>query len=259
MAWLCHQFTEAGGVLMESCSVIRIDSKPEIIVDVEGKGPSVSLRGKKLIVHSQWEKLRLLLGHEKSFRRVEKKLDAFPPSLFPFSLHLGVHEEGLPEPLAPCAIIVPDIKASAVDPNPLLLVSSPSGDTQHAPEGKRAITLTKYLKKSPLTMADSELRETAQEMLTSLDGFLPFLRESIDYVNIEKSIELSRQSQEIVSPSYVPRQGAIIGLTTFPHETALNHVFLNGGILRAGLGFEGELLAALDVARTVRMEIKKME
>lgn len=259
MAWLCHEFTAAEGVLMESCSVIRVDTKPEIIVDVEGSGPPVSLRGKALIVHAQWEKLRLLLGHEKFFRRIEKKLDAFPPSLFPFSLHLGVHQGGLPEALAPCAIILPGIKASTVEPNPLLLVSSPLGDTLYAPEGKRAITLTKYLKNSPLTMADSELRETTQEMLSSLDGFLPFLRESIDHVNVEKSIEISRQSQEVVSQAYMPRRGTIIGLTTFPHETALRNVLLNGGILKAGLGFEGELLAALDVARTARKEIKKDE
>lgn len=106
MTWLLKEFTDAGGTLMENCSVIRIDTHPEIIVDVESAGSSETFHGKKLIVSAQWEKLRLLLFHKKIFRRLARKLDALHPTLYPFSLHLGVYAGGLPETLAPCAIVV---------------------------------------------------------------------------------------------------------------------------------------------------------
>ncbi len=248
MTWLCKEFTDAGGTLMEDCSVIRIDTNPEIIVDVESAGSSQTLRGKKLIVSAQWEKLRLLLFHEKIFRRLVRKLDSLHPTLYPFSLHLGVYAGGLPEALAPCAVVVSKETKTTTSQSLVFIVSSRPGETEQAPEGRRAITATVFLKDSPLILADLELKEIAKSIIDTLEDFLPFLRESIDFVNIEKSIELSRRSQEIVNQKYRPRKGTIIGMNTLSPETPLHNVLLTGGILRAGLGFEGEILAGLDAA-----------
>ena len=259
MTWLCKEFTDAGGILMEDCSVIRIDTNPEIIVDVESAGSSQTLRGKKLVVSAQWEKLRLLLFHEKIFRRLVRKLDALHPTLYPFSLHLGVYAGGLPEALAPCAVVVSKETKTTTDQSLVFIVSSRPGETEHAPEGRRAITATVFLKDSPLILADLELKGIAKSIIDTLEGFLPFLRESIDFVNIEKSIELSRRSQEIVSQKYPPRKGTIIGMNTLSPETPLHNVLLTGGILRAGLGFEGEILAGLDAAFLAGKEIQRHE
>ena len=207
MTWLCKEFTDAGGILMEDCSVIRIDTNPEIIVDVESAGSSQTLRGKKLIVSAQWEKLRLLLFHQKIFRRLVRKLDSLHPTLYPFSLHLGVYAGGLPEALAPYAVVVRNETKTTTDQSLVFLESSRPGETEHAPEGRRAITATVFLKDSPLILADLELKEIAKSIIDSLEDFLPFLRENIDFVNIEKSIELSRRSQEIVSQKYRSPKG----------------------------------------------------
>ncbi len=246
MTWLCKEFTDAGGTLMEDCSVIRIDTHPEIIVDVESAGSSQTLRGKKLVVSAQWEKLRLLLFHEKIFRRLMRKLDSLRPTLYPFSLHLGVYAGGLPEALAPCAVVVSKETKTTTSQSLVFIVTSRPDETEQAPEGRRAITATVFLRDSPLILADLELKEIAMSIIDTLDDFLPFLRESIDFVNIEKSIELSRRSQEIVSQKYPFRRGTIIGMNTLSPETPLHNVLLTGGILRAGLGFEGEILAGLD-------------
>jgi len=259
MTWLYKEFTDAGGILMNDCSVMRIDTSPEIIIDMESAGTPLTIRGTKLIASTQWEKLKLLLLHQKVFRRVAHKLDSFRPQLYPFSLHLGVHTGGLPESLSPYAVVVRDENMSATDSNLVFILSTHSGDTSYAPEGKKAITTTVYLKESPLILSDLELKGIANSIIDSLDRFLPFLRESIDFVNIEKSIELSRQAQDIVCQKYRPRRWTIMGLDTFSPKTSLHNVLMTGGIFRAGLGFEGEILAGLDAAILTGTEIRRHE
>ena len=259
MTWLYKEFTDAGGILMEDCSVIRIDTNPEIIVDVESTGSSQTLRGPKLIVSAQWEKLRLLLFHQKIFRRLVRKLDSLHPTLYPFSLHLGVNTGGLPEALAPYAVVVRNETKTPTEQSLVFVVSSRPGETEHAPEGRRAITATVFLKDSPLMLADLALKGIAKSIIDSLESFLPFLRESIDFVNIEKSIEWSRRSHEIVNKKYPLRKGTIIGMNILSPETPLHNVLLTGGILRAGLGFEGEVLAGLDAAFLTGKEIQNHE
>ncbi len=256
VTWLCKEFTDAGGVFMNDCSVMRIDTNPEIIVDMESAGTSLTLRGTKLVVSAQWEKLKLLLLHQKIFRRLLHKLDSIRPILYPFFLHLGVYSGGLPEALAPYAVVVRDETKPVTDKNLVFIVSSRLGETEYAPEGRQAITATIFLKDSPLVLTDLELKGVAKSIIDSLDCFLPFLRENIDFVNIEKSIDLSRRSQEIVTQKYRPRKGTIIGINTISPKTPLHNVFLTGGVLRAGLGFEGEILAGLDAALLAGMEVQ---
>ena len=256
MTWLCKEFVDAGGILIENSSVIRIDTDPEIAVSVESGGSPQTLRGKQLVVSALWEKLRLILFHKKIFRRLLRRLEALHPTAYPFCLHMGVHAGRLPEKLAPCAVVVVDETNTTMFQSPVFLSSSHADDTEHAPEGRQAITATVFLKEPTLVLADLELKRIANSIIDALEGFLPFLRESIDFVNIEKSIELSRCSQEIVCQKYPPRKGTIIGMNTLSPKTPLNNVLLTGGILRAGLGFEGEILAAIDAALLIRKEVQ---
>lgn len=248
MNWLRQRFLDAGGVLMDHCSVMRIDTKPEINIDVENTGGSATLRGKRLIVSTQWEKLRSLLLQQKIFRRLVRKLNALCPVAYPFCLHLGVRAGGLPEQLAPYAVWVRDETKPLTDQNLVYLQTSRSDEKERAPEGRRALCATVYLRNSPMMLTDLELSGVAKAIIDSLEGLLPFLRESIDYVNIERSISLARRSQEMVNQKYRTRKGVMIGVNTLSPITPLPNVFLTGAILRAGLGFEGEILAGMDAA-----------
>ena len=105
-------------------------------------------------------------------------------------------------------------------------------------------------------LTDQELNDVAKAVINSLEGLLPFLRESIDYVNIEKSISLSRRSQETVNQKYRTRKWMTAGVNTLSPITPLSNVFLTGGVLRAGLGFEGEILAGMDAALLAAREGK---
>lgn len=254
--WLRKGVKDAGGELMDECSVMRIDTKPDICVDLEGSGAATTIRAKKLIVSTQWEKLNLLLFQQRTFRRMANRLDLNRPRAYPFCLQMGICGEGIPEKITPYIVVVPDGSKPPRDQNLLFLDVSLPGDTNRAPEGKRAVSATVYLKTSPLVLEDSELKVVAKTIIDSLDWFLPFLRENIDYINIEKSIAIARQSQEVINRKYHVQKRSIIAMNTLAPKTPLPNVILTGGIMRAGLGFEGEILSGMDAASLAGKEFQ---
>jgi phytoene dehydrogenase-like protein len=256
LSWLRKVYIDSGGELLDGYSVMRIDTKPEIIVDVEYAGSASTIHGNGLIVSAQWEKLNLLLFQQKAFRSVVRRLGFNRPNAPPFCLHLGVHEEGLPERMAPYVAVVPDDRIPSRHRNLVFIERSLQGEISRAPEGRRALSVTVFLKESPLVLDDSELKAMAKTMIDALEGFLPFLRESIDYVNIEKSIAVARQSQEIVNQKYRMRKRSNIAMNTLSPVTPLHNVLLTGGIFRAGLGFEGEILSGMDAALLAGKELR---
>jgi phytoene dehydrogenase-like protein len=256
MNWLRKAYIDSGGELLDGYSVMRIDTKPEIIVDVEYTGSASTIHGNKLIVSAHWEKLNLLLFHQKAFRSVVRRLGFNRPTAHPFCLHLGIHQDGLPEKMAPYAAVVPDDRTPARHRNLVFIEKSLPGEVSRAPEGRRALSVTVFLKESPLVLDDSELKGIAKTMIDALEGFLPFLRESIDYVNIEKSIAVARRSRETVNQKYRMRKQSNSAMNTLSPVTPSHNVLLTGGILRAGLGFEGEILSGMDAASLAGKELR---
>jgi phytoene dehydrogenase-like protein len=252
--WLRKGFRDSGGELIDGCSVMRIDTNPDINVDLECSGASKTVRGRNLIVSAQWEKMNLLLFQQKICRSLVNRLGINRPNAHPFSLHMGLREEGIPEKMAPYAVVVPDKNEPARELNLLLLEASMPGDTCRAPVGRRAVSVTVFLPDSPLVLDDFKLKAISQAIIDSLDWFLPFLRESIDYLNVEKSIAIARQSQESVSKRYPAGKRAIIAMNNFSPRTPLPNVFLTGGVIRAGLGFEGEILSGMEASSLIEKE-----
>jgi phytoene dehydrogenase-like protein len=240
-------FLESGGILKDGCSVIRVETEPEAIVDLECEGSSLTLRGKKLIVSAQWEKLELLLPGRKVLPRPNRRFASIRPSAYPFCLHMGVHERGLPENMASYVVVLSDGKGSVTNSDIVFLQTSLPGENDCAPMGRRAITATVYLADSPLRLSDQELKSAATKIIDSLEEFLPFLRDNIDYLRVDQSISLSRKYQEIVNRKYRTRR-SFFGMNTLSSQTRLANVILTGGILKAGLGFEGEVIAGMDAA-----------
>lgn len=246
--WLHKGIVQNGGEVLNGCSVIRVETKPGIIVDLDGAESPTTLRSTNLIVSSKWEKLDLLSGENKRFRRLSHRLGAVSPTAHPFSLHMGIRESVLPEKISPVSVLVREERDSDMVMKWILLEISQPGELTRAPQGKRSVTASVFLHESPLKLTDDELKEIAAGIIDSLDPFFPFLREGIDYINVEKSISFSRQFQEAASLKYHARGGVFSGTTTFSPLTSLPNVYLTGAILKAGLGFEGEILSGLDAA-----------
>jgi len=249
--WLHKGIVRNGGEVLYGSSVIRLDTKPAMIVDLEGAEGPMTIRGTHLIVSAQWEKLHLLSGDKTRPRNLFRRFGSVLPTAFPFSLHMGVRESVLPERMSPLAVLVPERKDNGSDPvmKWIVLEASRPGELKWAPRGKRSVSASVFLTESPLKLTDEELKKISAGIIDSLDPFFPFLREGIEYINIEKSISCSRRSQEAANHKYGVRGGAFSGTTTLSPRTSIPRVFLTGAMLKAGLGLEGEILSGLEAAR----------
>jgi phytoene dehydrogenase-like protein len=128
---------------------------------------------------------------------------------------------------------------------------SAAGDTKRAPHGKRALSATVFLKESPLLLKDEGLKQISNAVFQSLETFLPFLQENLDFLNIDKAIELSRKNQEVVNQKYCMQSCPFLGLSSISNRTHIRNVYVTGGMLLAGLGFEGEILSGINAANSV--------
>lgn len=250
-AWKEHlrrAFMDHGGILKQGCSIIRIETEPNITVDLKCEESTLTLSGRKLIVSAQWEKLELLLPARKVLSGPRCRNASIRSVGYPFCLHMGVHEGGLPELMAADCVVLRNGNGPMTRRDLVFLHLSPVGDTDYAPQGCRALSATIYLADSPLRLSDQELKKEAMGIIDLLETFLPFLRESIDYLRVDQSILHSRKDQEILSRKYHTPKRLFFGMRTFSPHTRLRNVLLTGSILRAGLGFEGEILAGMNAA-----------
>ncbi|HVO67094.1 MAG TPA: FAD-dependent oxidoreductase [Syntrophales bacterium] len=246
------RFDDSGGQIIKNCSVIRINAGRKTDVDVQLTEDTLSkIEGRYLIVSTKWEKLKLLLLNDRKYRRLERTLKSVKSMYYPFTLHMGVTENCIPEKMAAYVAVFINHKSTIVNNNFVFIETSAAGDTKRAPHGKRALTATIYLKESPLVLNDEELRGISKTVLQSLGTFLPFLQENLDFINIDKSIEFSRKNQEVTNQKYCMRYCPFLGMSRISNKTHIHNVYMTGGMLMAGLGFEGEIISGINAADSI--------
>lgn len=251
MGLLKSAFEASGGHLIKNCSVMRVNVGKEIDVDVSIPETLSQIRGRYIIASAKWEKLRLLLLSGRKLRRMERRLKMVKSAYYPFTLHMGILERCIPEKMATYVAIVRDKNRPVMDDNLVLVEISPSECKERAPAGKRALSATVFLKENPLVLTNDDLKEVSQVIFCALEKFLPFLRENLDFLNIGTSIELSRKCQELVNQKYAMKSDSYFGVSGVSSRTPIRNVFMTGGMLWPGLGFEGEILSGLNAANLV--------
>jgi phytoene dehydrogenase-like protein len=251
MRSLRSMFINSGGHWINNCSVNNIDARKEINIDIDTYKKLSTIKGRYLITSTKWEKCGSLLLNDRKFRRLKRRLKSLQVLYYPFTLHMGVHEKGIPEMMAAHVAILGNNGNAETYDNIVFVESSGCGETERAPSGKRALSATVFLKESPLTMSDEELTDISTSIFQSLDAFLPFLKENIDYINVGKSIEIAKKHQGLVNLKYSMDTASFFGLQNISHTTPVRNVFITGGMLLAGFGFEGEIIAGLNAAKAV--------
>jgi len=241
-------FQDMGGEIVSDCSVVRIRTLDENEIDLKAGDDVEKILADRLIVSTKWENLAMILLSERRFQRLGRRLRNARTVRFPFTIQMGVREACLPEKLAPLVAFVNDEKKSVMDQNLIFLQVSRPGDLELAPPGKRAMNVTFFLQESPLRLTNEELQRQILSELDRLDSFLPFLRENIDYLDVEKSIELARRHQEVINSKYSTKPKPFLGIMALTNRTPSPRVFLTGGLLLAGLGYEGEIMAGVHSA-----------
>ena len=244
---LRKRYDELRGESLSGCSITAIRSGAKIEVDIKPKGKPISVVGQELVISAKSPALPGLIAGDKKLSKLAGRLRRVEPAQYPFTVHMGVDNRGLPDRMSEYVIFVPDrLDGDASETGPFLfLESSVADDTGLAPRGKRTLTATAFLARSPRDMADGELKSIGESMLKTLERFLPFLRESLAFMDMDRSIEVSRSYQYIVNPRYRLSGHLLPGLATLPIQSPLRNVLITGGITFAGLGFEGEVLSGM--------------
>jgi len=248
IAKLKQKFEAAGGVIEEH-PVSTLDIERVVKINVETDDDAIpTTYGRNIIISTYYEKFVSLMEENRAFSSVRKRYNRRQPSLYPFTLHMGVNDHCIPERMGIYVIVVPDEAKPLEDGNLLFLEASEPGNTLRAPDGKRAISVTAFLTQSPSGSASENLKKIANDMLKNLGFFLPFLEENIDFINLEESITISKNYRKTVGPKY-GANNPLIGMSFLSNRTPMKNVFLTGDILVPGLGFEGEIMSGINAAR----------
>jgi phytoene dehydrogenase-like protein len=242
---LRKRFEDLRGETLPNAAVESVRAGSRIEVDLRTGGKTVSLMGQELVISAKSPALDRLLSSERKLSKLARRLRRVEKRGYPFTLHLGVDNRGLPDRMGEHVIHLPEPAAAAAEGAFLYLESSVAEDAALAPRGKRTLTLTTFLPVSPVDTDENELKAAADGMMRSVEPFLPFLRESIDFMDPGFSAEVSRRYQQVVNPRYRFSGLSLPGLMTLPIRTPLPNVLLTGGINFAGLGFEGEVLSGM--------------
>ncbi len=141
-------------------------------------------------------------------------------------------------------VVIPDEQGS-LNGRLVFLETSAAGDTGLAPPGKRSLSATVFLDRPPAELADSVLEGVSQTILTRLRGFLPFLAENIDVMSLRDSIRLCRVRAPVLNPKYRFKKMPDLGIFKMTGRTPLKNVFMTGGFMLPGLGFEGEIISGI--------------
>jgi len=246
-----RKFQALGGTLIKGCSVLRLNMNEDIKTDILVDDKALTIAGHDVIISSKWEKFRPIILNDKRFSKYAKKYTTIGNSTYPFTIYMGLHDKGLPDKLAAYSMIISDEKKPLTNTNLVFLETSLRNDTERAPIGKRALSATVFLDDSPLRLNDDNLTCVAEDVLNNIEEFFPFFRQNLDFINIKESIDISRKYQEILNLKYSLKRNTILGVAPISNKTPVKNVYVTGGMLLAGLGFEGEILSGLNAANLV--------
>jgi phytoene dehydrogenase-like protein len=126
----------------------------------------------------------------------------------------------------------------------------PTDETLTA-EARVSLTATVFLSDDPTIWSKENLAVTATSIIDRLDFFLPFLKDNIEFFDLEKSIDISGMSHSVFNPKYKIRNSFITGFAARTNRTWFKNVYLTGASLLTDAGFEGEIISGINAASRV--------
>lgn len=241
-----------GGALIRGCAVERLLTGKEIEVSIREQDRDLILSGRALILSTKWTGLNRLVHDERISRWIAHRAERAGQSRFPFTMHMGVDARAFPEQMARYAAVESEDGPVPLSSCPLIFLEiSAPGDLSRAPQGKRALSASVFLDRSPLEIEKEWLEGLAEAVFDRLRMFLPFLRENVDKIDMEKSIEWSIGMQSCVNGRYRAGRNGLLGFPMRQARGPKGNVVMTGGELLAGLGFAGEILSGLRAANRI--------
>ena len=248
---LIRKIESSGGLYLSQCKISAIEKGKLISVDVTDKdGVPSKISAKKMIVSSKWNGMPILTGPKKKINIA----DWFRPvkiAYYPFTFHLGVTKKCFPEKTARHIAVVSDVNKNIHDNNLIILQLSIPQQHDETPADKIPMTATVFLPNDDEAWTRESLKVQSESIIDRLEFFLPFLRENIELIEIDKSIDMHNDSRQIVNPKYQVRNAFFSGFAAKNNKTRFKNIYLCGASLLTDAGFEGEIISGINAASKV--------
>jgi phytoene dehydrogenase-like protein len=239
------------GLYFSGCKISKIKKGKAIEVEmVDKSGNTSAISAKFLIVSTKWKGMHLLLDGKNKVNFGDW-ISPIKISHLPFTIHLGCARKCIPEKMTRHVAIVPDVEKNIFDNNLIILETSMPSDESLTAEARVSLTATVFLPNDPALWSKENLAVTAESMKDRLDFFLPFLKDNIEFFDLEKSIDISGMSHGVFNPKYSISNSFITGFAARTNKTRFKNVYLTGASLLTDAGFEGEIISGINAASRV--------
>jgi phytoene dehydrogenase-like protein len=248
-----EKFESLGGHVVKDCDIKKVSLGSPLSVEVKIGDDVFIIDGESIITSAKWNKLAPSVLDDKRLsgllRKYRKRESSF---LYPFTFFMGVQERGIPEMMSENVIFLADKSQHFLKGNLLIITRCPRGDTAHAPEERCALSITMFLEDPPRRLNDSVLHHLIHNSLNTLGGFLPFLRENIDFIATDNSLTLSREYQDVMNRKIHVKKGTSSETPILSNRRKLKNIIITGGEFLPALGIEGEIISGIEAAeRTI--------
>ena len=239
------------GLYLSNCNIINIKRGKSVEVEITDKeGNSSLISAKHLIVSTKWEKMPLLLAGKKKISWSDW-INPVKISHLPFTIHLGCNRKCIPEKMSHHLAVVSDVQKSIFDNNLIILEANMPEDETISTASKVSLTATVFLPVGNDVWSKENLAAQSSSIIDRLEFFLPFLKENIEFFDLDKSIELSKISHGVFNPKYELRDSFITGFAARNNKTRFKNVYLTGASLLTDAGFDGEIISGMNAASRV--------
>ncbi|MFA5322664.1 MAG: hypothetical protein WC373_08310 [Smithella sp.] len=244
---LIRKINLANGLYLSKCEVLSIKKGKTIEVTYMNKdGAASKIEAGNLIVSTKWQNMRLVIDRKKKFSFGDFIRPA-KISHYPLTVHLGISPKCIPEKMARHVAVIGDVNKDIFDNNNLIILESGASDNVNN-DSKIPLSATVFLPDNQDTWSRDNLNQAANSIIDSLEYFLPFLKENIEFFDIEASIDMSQKQRNIVNPKYKLRNAFTTGFAAKSNKTRFGNVYLTGASLLADAGFEGEVISGINAA-----------
>ncbi|MEN6376026.1 MAG: hypothetical protein ABFD75_14760 [Smithella sp.] len=248
---LIKKLESTNGLYLSPYAVLNIKTGNAIEIETADKGGNSSvISGKNLILSTKSKETHLLFADKKKFNLGEWLTPAAVSHL-PFTIHLGCNSNCIPEKMSQHVAVVSDVHKNIYDDNLIILESRMQTDETAPAANKLSLSATVFLPPDTDVWSHDNLGIQASSIIDRLEFFLPFLKENIDFFDLEKSIEISQMSHGVINPKYKMRNSYLTGFAARTNKTCCKNIYLTGGSLLADAGFEGEIISGMNAASRV--------
>jgi hypothetical protein len=107
------------------------------------------------------------------------------------------------------------------------------------------LTATVFLPNDSTAWSKENLEAQALSTIKRLQFFLPFLKENIKFIDIDKSIDISIRYRTTVNPKYIPEKSSLTGFSAKNNKTCFRNIYRTGSSLLTDAGTDGEIISGM--------------